>query len=202
VLYIHNGVHPHSGDGYFEWWYLHLLTNEGWFVNFIVHATDIFSADRTSYISMSLLSPEGQPYYFRRTLGVPLEAFDSKSLWIRLAGCSLSESASEIEIHLAFDDASLTCTIHKQCDSFVVEDGVLFSDRSTGLSNHWFVPVPHAPFTAEVRLFSQVIGLSGFAYHDHNWGNARILYCPRTCQTLNIRHGEPFWPIQCVSLCR
>lgn len=171
---MNNGSHPSRISGYFEWWYFHFFTDDGWYINFILHATDIFSADRKSYMSMSLLSPKRQSYYFRREFGEQLLSPNSEFLVVNLNGCTLVETGSEITLDLLFSGASFQATIWKAEKPLIIQDGLLYKDGRTGLENYWFVPVPHASFEAQIDIHLRSERLSGSAYHDHNWGDAKI----------------------------
>lgn len=170
-----NGSHPDSHPGFFEWWYFHLLTNEGWFVSFILHSTDLFAMSRSGYVSMSLRHPDGRPYHFRKD--VVFEQSISEFLFVDSDGVVIRESDSDLFVDLKFDHARLQVTITKSGPQLVFGDGTLYEDKLNGTSNYWFVPIVNSPATALLTLFSQTHELTGLAYHDHNWGNARIQDC-------------------------
>jgi hypothetical protein len=168
---IHNGKHSFA-EPYFEWWYFHFISETGYCFNLLLHPTDIFAVNRNPYMSVSLVTPDDRLHYFREDL--PPTVFDAcvRGLDIDNEKLKVYEEADRIRLEATFDQMRFRGTIAKDFPAYVPNGGVLF--RNETHQNFWFVQVPHGNFDLRCELSSEDLVLSGSAYHDHNWGNARI----------------------------
>lgn len=171
---LHNGPHFSAAFGYFEWWYFHLIADGGWYLNFILHTTDMFAMNRQPYMSMSVLRVSQKAMYFRRSFTECPVIFGATALLADGLGCTISESDAAVNFDLSFPGASIVGTMRRTSPGVVFGDGALHRDRPTGKANYWIVPVPSAPFNAVLDLGGTKQPLRGTAYHDHNWGTVPI----------------------------
>ena len=88
-----NSSHRCTDLGYFEWWYLHFISEENKIFNVMLHETDVFGLDKQTYISLSLLSKSGSRY-FRRALSPDCISTQGRYLNFEDNGIAITETNS------------------------------------------------------------------------------------------------------------
>jgi hypothetical protein len=169
-----NGSHLADVAGYFEWWYFHFLSDGGLIINFLLHASDVFSQDRDPYYSMSVLKPDGTRLYYRQHLPGNAYPGPGERLSFSTRTCSVSETDEQLFLKASFRDASLDVAITRLDPPVIIEQGLLLDNPESGVANYWIVPFPLGSYTGTIELGGSTYQQSGRAYHDHNWGTASI----------------------------
>lgn len=175
-----NGSHYNGNDEeYYEWWYFHFLSEDGFAANIVLHETDIFGLVKNPYISISLRLPDGEIKYGRIALDIDQRNIAHFSDKFNVLGgvrlCSIIEEENHIMMSLNFfNDISFETKIRKQYSSIVMNNGVLYSKPNLSGVSYWTVNIPRGECEVKLKVEGQEYKFKCFTYHDHQWGNFPI----------------------------
>lgn len=169
---VTNQSHKLDQEGYFEWWYVHFVSEEGGRINIVLHETDIFGLNRVPYISISLLLNDGVARHYRRDLTPSEIITQNGGTYLQATDGLFDEDEQGLHFRVHIDDLQFSGCIRKLAPPAVIEDGILFEDGSR--KNWWVAQIPYGEFDAKLELDGVSYSLNGFAYQDHNWGTAPI----------------------------
>ena len=167
-------------DGYkkanFEWWYFHFISPLKF--NIIIHPTDMYGQKKKSYVSVSMLEKSGEKINFKQSFDLKETSMSSDSLYIKNNILHIEKINDEILIELKLKDIQAKLNISKiVIPDLFNEKSVVLCDEIENLSNSWLLAVSHSVFCGNLQYRNKNIKLSGWAYHDHNWGNWLIHEC-------------------------
>lgn len=170
----------------FEWWYFHFISDLKF--NLIVHPTDMYGVEKKSYVSLTLLESSGNSINFKQ--GFDLERTEMSGTGLRIENemMHLEENEKEIKIKLLMKDIKADIIIRKypELKSFG-NHSVMLQDCVGNLNHNWMLVIPASYFAGTLRYHNKDIPLSGYAYHDHNWGNWLIQDCYECWQWGNFQ---------------
>lgn len=150
-----------TSPGYFEWWYMHFITDSGEAINVVVHETDIFGLSKTPYVSLSILSPNQEPRHYRSA--------------IKQTEGMIIEKDGIVNFNFSFeDDFSFSGQATRLSEPTLINNGVLYQDGVSEATSNWVANLPHASFEAKIFDNGQTRECTGVAYQDHQWGSERI----------------------------
>jgi hypothetical protein len=168
---ISNGAHIDGLGGQYEWWYFDFVDEKGGSINLVLHATDIFGINAESYYSLSFLLGNGVKGYLRGAktgFGI-----NKNQKYIDTDGQLIIERADSIEFNLPFENNILLIgKIKKDIPVDQVDRSVLYETKhGFGI---WYPSVLSGKFDIQLKIDGKTELLSGYAYHDHQWGNLPI----------------------------
>lgn len=166
-----NGSHYDELPEYFEWWYFHFASVNGFTANIVLHETDIFGLIKTPYISMSLQLPDQKPQYLR--MEISPGSIERGSEYLSQSDGYFQESDKDIQIQLSFPSGvNFKVVITKLAEPLTLNNCVL---RQNGdKANYWKLQVPFGRSSGVLTISGDEYPLQGVIYHDHQWGNIPI----------------------------
>lgn len=170
---LDNGRHKYHTP-HFEWWYFHFISTNGYYFSLILHPTDIFAVNNNAYMSVSMITPENDIFYFREDLSDNVFDNCNERLLCENEKVTIIEESNIMNLKVVFDNLVISGIIQKEHSRVIFNDGILFEDKKRAVKNYWIVTIPYGIFKFNIKLFNKQITLRGSLYHDHNWGNAKI----------------------------
>ncbi len=168
-----NGSHFSEVDGYFEWWYFHFASADGFVANIVLHETDIFGLRKSPYVSMSYQLPRREPQYLRMAVSDGGITRSSEYLHLSEINRKISEDNTRILIHLIFPSGEIfDVVITKQAKPLILNECVLYQEGDK--QSYWRLQVPFGRFNGDLKTDSGDYSVEGVIYHDHQWGNISI----------------------------
>lgn len=166
-----NGSHFSHVENYFEWWYFHFASSNGFAANIVLHETDIFGLSRSPYVSMSYQTADSEPKYLRRA--IPSESIVRGSELLSQTEGIFEENNDSIKIHLSFQSGeTFDVVIAKLTEPLTLNNGVLYQEGDK--RSYWGLQVPFGHFTGVLKTKEENYPAEGVVYHDHQWGNISI----------------------------
>lgn len=170
---IKNGSHKYNSP-YFEWWYFHFISDENDFFNLLIHATDIFAENAKPYFSLSFLDASKNILYFKEELENRIFENCIERIYCDNNILHIEERKNSFIFNISLPDFTLQGEIIRVLPPIIFNNGILFGENEILLRNYWIITMPLGQFNFRVKLFNKERLLSGIAYHDHNWGNAKL----------------------------
>jgi len=168
-----NGSHYTDYGDYYEWWYFHFLSEDGFAANIVLHETDIFGLSRESYVSMSFCLSNGEPQYYKIKLFNG--DIERNTKYLSVVDNLFYETMHSINIFVYFQkDVSFKAVIKKISFPLVINSGILYCGLDADKSSYWVPFVPKGSYEGILTVNNIEHRLQGFAYHDHQWGNILI----------------------------
>jgi hypothetical protein len=179
----HDGSHITDSDTCFEWWYFDFDINNRYHVYIEWHAPNF-----TLYGQKCMLVVRCYKYPIIRDLGskkVGEQLFFKSFIYPRSAvrmsqthchilfpSGSIIESDGNYKLILNEKNVKLKInlknlakpTLYKNTERiYTAESGTKFFS--------WYIPLPKAEVSGSLKINDEKIEVSGYGYHDHNWGN-------------------------------
>lgn len=165
-----NGSHYTDYGDYYEWWYFHFLSEDGFAANIVLHETDIFGFLREPYVSMSFRLPNGATRC--RRIILEKEDIERDIRYLSVVDNLFYETEDSISINIHFpENTHFKAVIKKTSSPEVMNNGLLYRARDSKKSSHWVPFVPRGTYEGILTLENSDYRLQGFAYQDHQWGN-------------------------------
>jgi len=170
---IINGSHRNRNEGYYEWWYFHLLTDDGITANIVLHETDIFGHSKNPYISMSVCLPDNSHQYHR--MKIANGSIAKNTLYLQIDDGSIVETEKSTDLSLSFPSGViLKGSILKLFQPLSIENGVLYEDKGKGKSSFWVIQIPYGILKGALTIDGKSYKVEAVVYQDHQWGNVPI----------------------------
>ena len=169
---LFNGSHRSAHQGYFEWWYFHIVDTSEVTVNLVLHETDIFGFRKNPYVSMSVWDKKKGNCHVRRDLP---NGFITRSATHLQAGSLFVENLLETRIDVEFPGGNkISGVLVKRTPPVALNEGVLFEDN-LGRRSNWVIQVPLGYFKGMMTIEGREQRLEGVAYQDHQWGSLPLV---------------------------
>lgn len=160
----------------FEWWYFHFISDISF--NIIIHPTDMYGLNKSSYISVSILDKSGKGINFKQSFDLEKTTISSAELNIENDIFCIKKIGEEILITLTLENLKAKMKIGEiVIPELFNENSAILMNETGKLSNNWLLVVPYSLFSGTLQYFDRNMKLNGQAYHDHNWGNWLIQEC-------------------------
>lgn len=160
----------------FEWWYFHFISDISF--NIIIHPTDMYGLNKSSYISVSILEKSGKGINFKQSFDLEKTNISSAELNIENNIFCIKKIGEEILINLTLENLKAKMKIGKiVIPELFNENSAILRNEVDKLSNNWLLVVPYSLYSGTLQYSDRNMRLNGQAYHDHNWGNWLIHEC-------------------------
>lgn len=152
----------------FEWWYLQIVSDRA-LATVTLHITDLLGGrQKGPYLSVGYYSSEDRLTIERH---IPVSTATVGPDARLFADGMLVENDTGYELNLSVDGLSLVCTITSVSGISRRHQIDLATDPTTNRSSHWSVWMPFGEVDGYLQVAGRgTVGLSGWAYQDHNWG--------------------------------
>ena len=153
----------------FEWWYLHISTHK-FSVTLAIHTTELLGGPiEDPYISVTIVGPGRNVFHDR--ISFRHEKLHWPDGYFTHAGL-IAEHRDGWILTLRRPDWTLEGTIRRESDGWRAKGSQLVAGAG-GHEMHWAVPMPRGRWHGHLKIRNDtVIDESGYAYQDHNWGDA------------------------------
>ncbi|MDC7219459.1 MAG: lipocalin-like domain-containing protein [Spirochaetales bacterium] len=169
-----DGRRDDSRPGAYEWWYFDMILDDGTAVVVIFHDKDAATPDvaMSPYVQFEVTLPSGEHFHEDVKVGVEDAFFSTETCEIRLgevASLTGDLKTYEIEIdtvngigaHLVLESMSSSWRPGSGYMGFGEDDVDYFT---------WLCAVPRGRVSGDLTVKGETREVSGFGYHDHQWG--------------------------------
>ena len=172
-----DGLHPHSGDGYYEWWYFDAQFDNGYSCVLTWHWRNAFLKPHIPTIQIFTYTPEG-----KRHIG--MAAMKQEECKAREDRCDVEMGKSwchqdgniyNVKIHAKGVGAELV--FRNKLPGWKPASGFIYRSRSA--EHGWAIAIPRGDVEGNLFLDGKAIPVKGRGYHDHNWGTVNMYECFR-----------------------
>jgi hypothetical protein len=165
-----NRAHISSDSDGFEWWYLQISSSE-YAVTLTVRTTELLGGPLSKpYLSSTIAWFDG--HILNDRIPFAKEDLTSAGQLLTVAGW-LKEDTSGWQISLRRNDWSLVGRMHRSSAAWRTGH-TMISESADGHRMHWVVPMPRAAWSGKLVTRGRSSATPGWAYQDHNWGNAPL----------------------------
>jgi len=163
-----DAIHGDRAPGYFEWWYLDALLDDGssyatsWHVNGV-------GAD--GMVRFQFYDPQGKKTQASATFAPSETQASRETCDIKMGENRLSGQHPRWQLRFRQGDIGYDLAMRSATQGVrTPPDGVTPFSLDGSRWMGWAVPVPRAEVTGEVVIAGERLPVHGVGYHDHNWG--------------------------------
>lgn len=165
---------PHA----FEWWYFDAQFDDGSSL-VVTYATKPHTKPEGPLAPQLLLihrTADGTST--KQTLGYGADELTAASgrdatCDVRIGPHHVTGDLTAYDLHVETDDLTVDLHIDRAAPSWRPSSGYSYFTKDNSRYLAWVVPVPYGTCSGTVAASgSEPLQVNGFAYHDHNWGNA------------------------------
>ena len=167
-----DGSRINGENNEFEWWYFDAELEDGSVIVVYFYRVHLFF-DRY-FIGFNLSSPSGDNFF-------KLKYFDKTDVSFSKDSCNVIMSRNHIIGNLKnysiridpgdFDGIGFEIQLKSIVDPYRPQDGIIKTGNEYFA---WLAAVPYGLINGELFLEDQKLPISGYGYHDHNWGNTPL----------------------------
>lgn len=170
-----DGDHYSPEMDFFEWWYFDATFDNGYRLVAILHSSLYNAVDHKPTIDIRV-TPPSEPSV------VAIGRYDrsdyqsaSSHCDVRIARCqAVLEDHQRYRLNLQQGDIQANLVYNTTLPGWRPGTGYLFADHSSGHFFKWIVPLPYAQVSGTLAVKGEKKWVTGYGYHDHNWGNFRL----------------------------
>lgn len=169
-----DGRRDDGRPGAYEWWYFDMLLDDGSAVVIIFHDKDAAAPDlpMKPYVQIGVTLPDGE--YLHRNL-VPEEgeaSFSTEGCDIRIGPHSLTGDLKRYEIEVSpVNGLGAKLVLASMSSSWRPGTGYIGFGENDKDYFTWLCGVPRGRVHGQLTVKGETRDISGFGYHDHQWGN-------------------------------
>jgi hypothetical protein len=170
-----DGDHYSHEQDFFEWWYFDATFDNGYRLVAILHSSLFNAVDHKPTIDLRITPPSGPSVVaIGRYDRSDYQATDSHCD-VRIASChAVLEERQRYRLSLHQGDLQADLVYETSLPGWRPGTGYLFADQSSGHFFKWVVPLPYAHVAGTLSVQGERMWVTGYGYHDHNWGNFRL----------------------------
>jgi hypothetical protein len=170
-----DGAHPSESPFYFEWWYFDAVFAQGTKLSVILHLTDLIKpASTLGSINVSVFGHDKPVLnrfiqYNRDSIQASSDACDVR---IGSNRCLAGEDG-DYSVHIDETDFQADLLFKTSAVGWRPGNGKFYFGERDFFS--WIVPQPRARVQGKFVIQGEERQVSGWGYHDHNWGTVSLL---------------------------
>ena len=169
-----DGARTDGGRGTYEWWYFDFSLDDGSTL-VVVFLTKDFTrpnAPLAPVVTFSFDSPDGTTVSRAVTTGAAEFSAAKDRCDVRIGACTASGDLRRYEVHYEDAEVSADVRLTGTVPSWRPGTGHAFFDEERFFA--WLPSVPRGTVEGTVSIGGVSRRVTGFGYHDHNWGNAAL----------------------------
>ncbi|NPU86326.1 MAG: hypothetical protein HPY65_17750 [Syntrophaceae bacterium] len=167
--------HIYTEGDYYEWWYVDCSFDNGYHMVLTYHYRNQFMNPIIPTTQLMIYRPDGTQTA-RYAVWKPEETYAGPD-WcdVRMGDSWLKDlGGGRYELSMIINKIGARLVLKNVVPGWKLGTGFNYKNEETGKVAGWVVPVPYAEVEGELYMKEGTIPVKGAAYHDHNWGNARM----------------------------
>lgn len=170
-----DGLHPHKGDSYYEWWYFDARFDNGYSCVLTWHWRNAFLRPHIPTIQIFVYTPDGT----RRVGMAAVKPEECRACEDRCdvqmgdSFCRRENGLYRVKMYAKGVGAELM--FRNLLPGFKPASGFVY--RSSVAEHGHTIAIPRGVVEGNLYVDGQVIPVKGLGYHDHNWGSVNMYEC-------------------------
>jgi hypothetical protein len=169
-----DGLRSDPAGKTYEWWYTDCESSDGTRIVLIFFTKESFFTFQkpNPTVQLDLTLPDGTKIYktFSEGQGRIIQASREKCD-VSVGDCSLRQVGGTFEIHYQHENIRFHLVLKPSLPMWRPGTGYL---SLGGGDFAWLVPVPSADMQGTLSVSGEIRKITGYGYHDHNWGNINM----------------------------
>ncbi len=172
-----DGARTDGRRGSYEWWYFDAHLDDGAKLVVIFMTKDLSAPKKplTPMIRLNLDTPDGKSRNFVRTYSAQSFSASTERADVRIENNRFMGNLSRYTIDAEIDDVKIHVTLDAKIRPWRPHTGYLVFGEHRDREFSWLPAVPQGTVRGSYEVDGVRKEVTGFGYHDHNWGNIGMI---------------------------
>ena len=175
VKLFEDGFRTNRGRGFFEWWYFdaHLDDGSSIVIVYMTKSITEYKGPLKPTVMITITRGDGTKLFKVQTYSPKTFSASKDNCDVKIGPNWVNGNLKKYELHTDIDETKIDLVFTGIVAPWRPRDGkIFFGDHQHHFG--WVAAIPHGSVEGTLIYDDKTHQVTGFGYHDHNWGNLSL----------------------------